>query len=266
MAKITYDVSNVEDGGGGGTGVQAPVAVYEAELAICEHRTEKKDGSPVNDLRCAWNVGEDYDWVFYYVQLDGSADWKLKQFTEALGLPPKGSFDADKLVGRRALVKVNAGSYGGEYRAQVGRVMAISDNGAAPAAAAEPEADDGPDTAGGTTAAGADDFVPAREGIDGVDSYDDWPGDDVLAECEDRGLTPKGRGEAAKVKSGIELLREDDASAAGGEDGATTDDYDTWTLEELVEEAKQRDLKLGRGKKTEEQVIAALREDDSTPF
>lgn len=260
MAKITYDVSGVEDSGGG-TGVQAPPALYEATIGLCEHRTEKVDGSPVNDLRVAFNVGEEYDWVFYYVQLDGTAGWKLKQFVEALGLPPKGGIDPEVLVGKKLRVKINPGSYGGEYRAQVNRVMPLDGTSASK--------DPGPDVDDDDDVVEPGDFVPAREGDEGVDSYDDWPAEDVFAEIDDRGLeAPKGRG-AAKIKRGIEILREDDAAQdddADDDDADADDDYDDWTLEELIDEAKKRGLKMGRGKKTEDAVIALLREDDGSPF
>lgn len=275
--KITYDNTGVEESTGGGTGVKAPPAVYVARIERVTKRDKKKDETPVNDLEVVLNVGDEYDWVWSYVGLDPQSDWKRAEFTRALGLPEKGSFDTDALKGKILRVKLNHGSFNGEYSPSAGRFMKALDDdefvggdGAAAADAPEPD-DDAPAAAGGGT---ADDFVPTREDPDDeeIGSYDDWDEADVLAEAEDRGLTlPGGRGK--KLDKALKALREDDAAqdetpkpaADGGEPEA--DDYDEWTLEELIAEAKDRNLELPRGRKTEEKVIAALREDDAKePF
>lgn len=61
----------------------------------------------------------------------------------------------------------------------------------------------------------------------------------------------------------VQVLRDDDAgpTADGEEPEEEADDYDTWDLEELLEEIKGRDL-VYTGRKTTEKAIKILREND----
>src|SRR5262252_4062800 len=157
MAKlIKYDVSGVEEASGGGTGVKVRPGVHVAKVERCLQREEKRDGTPANDIEVALNFGDEYDWGFTYIGLSDAADWKLAEFIRAMGLKEKGQFDPDKMVGKFLRVKVNSGTYEGEYSPDMGRLMKIqpgdieawqSGNGTASefsqSAAAGPDLDEG---------------------------------------------------------------------------------------------------------------------------
>jgi hypothetical protein len=281
MAKlIEYDISGVEASSGGGSEEPKP-SVYPAVIRVCERRTEKNDGTPIDDLRVALDLGGDYRWLWTYIGFGATSEWKLAEFLRALGMKEKGKFDPDKLVGKMIRIKVNPGTYEGEYRADVGRLMKpvrgdelpeASEDGAGPQAEAEqePEAEDG-------------EFSPSREGEE-FGSYEEWGDADLESEVEERGLTVAG-GRGKKRDKWIKTLRDDDSADASeegdddfGEEGEAKaegeDDYDEWENELLEAEFKDRELDLPtkpRGKNAAERyktaMIAALREDDETnPF
>ena len=303
MAKlIPYDVTGVEESGGG-TGVKAPPKVYVAEIMRCSHRTQKKDGSPANDLEIALNVGAAYDWLFTYVGLSEAADWKLAEFVRAVGLKDKGRLDPEKMVGKIIRVKVNPGEYGGSYSPDVGRLMKAQPNDkvdnavseiSSQTASDEPEEDesDTEDDVPFVTDADGDkvysdpSFEPSREGDEGVGSYDDWADDDLAAECSDRDITlPGGRGN--KRDKMIKALRAEDAEVSGADDddeplpddeaaaaAEEGDDYDEWDLDRLKGEWEERqmgDLPAIRGRNAADRIktaiIEELRKDDAeNPF
>lgn len=356
MAKITYDVSDVEVGEGGN---QPKPGVYDATIAQVTHRTEKRDGSPANDLEVAYDLGEGYAWVYSYVGLEDSSAWRLRELTDALGLKAKGALDTEKIKGKKVRVKINPDTYNDEYRARIGRVMAFgSDNGDGPTdeAGDEPEADAGTVDVEALIAERYPDFpedqVPSREGEEGIDEYDKWDAEDVKGEVNDRGLEVTGRktqkallealrkddeewaellaggsadagdgdapdadadtegdsaypkgyepqretddnkyddwdesdlegelddrgleaasGRGNKTAKIIKALREDDENPLTGEAAgadADGDEYDDWDLEQLVSEAKERELTVPRGRVTKDKVIAILRENDAEdPF
>jgi hypothetical protein len=283
---ITYDVSNVEEQEGS-TGVKVKPGVKVAKIMVCEQRTQKTDGSPANDIRLGMSVGPEYDWVWTYIGLGEASDWKLKEFIKAVGLKDKGKMDPDKMKGKILRVKINSGEYDGEYSPRVGKlfpaqpgdevggVSEMSTNGAS-----GPDEDDLNEPAVGE----AEEFVPTREDPDDeeVGTYDEWDEVDLLGEVEDRGLTmPGGRG-TKKVKA-IKALRADDEAASeepeeeeesDDDDTPDTDDYETWTVEDLTTEWGERemgDLPNIRGRNREERlktaIIEQLRKDDTdNPF
>ena len=266
MAKvIEYDVSEVEAGQAGGAG-EPPLGIQDAEIMICRARDEKRDGSPANDIEVAFKINDDDDlrWLYEYVGLGEGSDWKLREFTDALGLPPKGKIDPQKLIGKKIKVNIKQGQYEGAPRAEVGRMLksdATVEDDAGPQD--DPAADIDPD------------FTPSIEGVGDTASYDEWDADDVKGEFEDRKLTVSGRKTQAAM---IAALREDDAEpeaeaeadASGAADGFTPtredDDnkYDDWDADEVTAEASDRGLTLGGGRgNAKAKAIKALREDDT---
>src|SRR5215831_7684704 len=295
MAKlIEYDVSGVEESSGGGTGVKVRPGVHVAKIERCTERTEKRDGSPANDIEVALNFGEEFDWGFTYIGLSQAADWKLAEFIRALGLKDKGKLDPDKMVGKFIRVKVNSGTYEGEYSPDMGRLMKIQkgdieawESGNGTASEFSQSAAAGPDTdeeGGDEPEASSDSFY--REGQpdpedpnETVGSYDEWPDEDLEAEVNDRGLTlPGGRG--SKKNKMMAALRADDeaqGTAEAGEDEAEAegeDDYDEWDLDQLKAEWAERelgDLPAIRGRnadaRLQAKLIEELRDDDkANPF
>lgn len=294
MAKVVkYDVTNVEATGGGSE--QPKPGVYPAKIAICRQRETKADGSPANDIEVAFNLGGDYAFVFTYIGLSDASDWKLKEFVDALGLKGKGQFDPDKLIGKMIRVKINPDSYDGEYRGRAGRLMKAQ-KGDKLAEASEGVDDEDADADGDVdedTAAeakadvdstGDHEFTATREDPedDEVGSYDDWADEDLAAEVEDRGLTvPGGRG--SKRTKHIAALRADDTSSMDDdeetepeaeEEGEAEDDYDTWSVDELIAEGTERELALprkprgsGAEERYKEALVKLLRKDDgANPF
>lgn len=312
---IEYNVEGVEEGGGG-TGVKAPPGVYVARIALCEDRrgSAKADGEPANDIRVGLDLGPEYDWGFTYIGLGPESDWKLAEFVRALGLKDKGKINPDKIVADKVLirVKMNPDSYEGGVSSKPGRLMkkqpedtkpgrvgTISPSSTTPTNGDQPnETPAEPETTGKVYA--NPDFIPFREGGPDpsqpddpeavVGAYEDWPDDDLFAECEDRGITlPGGRG--SKRDKAIVALRAEDAEVLGSSydetepeaEGAAepaaaatngTDDYDDWDLAALTKEWSDRelgDLPSIRGSNAEARMIKALvegiREDDkSNPF
>jgi hypothetical protein len=275
---IEYDVSGVEDSGGGG--VQPKQGVYPAEIVVCEQRDTRADGSPANDIHIALKLGADYAWVHSYIGLSDSSDWKLKEFINAVGLKDKGKMDPEKLKGKIIKVKINPDSYEGEYRARAGRLMkAAKGDKILPAGATteEEEPEEAEEEAAEETTEESSDFSPSRESDPDVGSYDDWDDADLESEVEDRGVTvPGGRGK--KRDKWIAALRSDDEE--GGEEAeeeeatASEDDYDEWDVDMLTSEVEERDLEMPdkpKGKNAAERfkakIIELLRADDSdNPF
>jgi hypothetical protein len=289
---IEYDVTGVEESSGG-TGVKVKPGVRIARIDLCEQREEKADGSPANDLRVGLNFGSEFDWGFTYIGLGPASDWKLAEFVRSLKLKDKGKLDPDKAKGKFVRVKVNNGTYQGEYSPDMGKLFppkpgdeklwaanegGVSETSTSTAAAGP---DEEPEEA---AAAEADGFVPTREdeNDEEVGLYDDWSDEDLLAEAEDRKLTlPGGRG--SKKDKAIKALRADDEEAAAAPepdepaaDGDTpdADDYDDWDVDALEKEWKERemgDLPVVKGRNREArykaQMIEDLRQDDvDNPF
>lgn len=274
---LEYDISGVEESSGG-TGVKVKQGVMPAKIMLAEYRDKKKDGTPANDIRLGLSVGDEYDWLFTYISLEEAADWKLAEFIRALNLKEKGKLNLDRDVkGKVIRVKVNPGTYNGEYSPEVGRLMkaqpgddeaigqSVTDKGTSQGGAS----DDGP-VDDDPTASGADEtgstlperdadgdpiyengFEASRESDPEVGSYDDWDEDDLLGEVQDRGLTlPGGRGK--KKDKAIAALRAEDAEVEGASAGAAVEDdsgdddagedYSSWDLDKLKAEWADRNL------------------------
>lgn len=233
--RIKYDVSDVEPGRDSGDPPQP--GLYAATVASVTHRDKKSNGDPTNDLEVVLDLGAKYSRLWTYVQLDNPATaWKLRELTDALGMPPKGTLDIKAMEGKKVSVRVKADKdLEGNYRGSVKNLLKPGS-----------EEDDG------------DGDAPA-----GAGQYDDWDDDDLKAELEERGLKVSGRFSTQKA---IDLLEESDDDAEGKTGGADdadapTDDYDEWTLEDLKTEADERELKIS-GRKTTEKLIEALRAND----
>lgn len=290
MAKLVpYDVEGVEEGGGG-TGVKVKPGVHVAEIVRCQKRDQKKSGDPANDIEVALSFGDEFDWAFTYIGLSKAADWKLAEFVRALGLKEKGNLDPDKMVGKLMRVKVNSGSYEGEYAPDVGRLMPAQKGDKVGEKASElSSTPSGPDMEpeeegdGDGATEPADGFVPSRESDPDIGSYDEWTDDDLVAEADDRGVALAG-GRGKKRDKAIAALRADDEAADGdGGDGgggdddtpaAEGDEYDDMDLDALKAEWDAREMGdhpniKGRNAadRLKAAIIEALREDDTAnPF
>jgi hypothetical protein len=215
---IKYDVSDVESGGGG---EQPQPALYKGKIQSVTHRTKNVRGEPVNDLEVVVDVGDEFARLWTYIQLDNPATkWKLREFTDAMGLPSKGGLDPAKLKGKAVTVKVAADTdLDGNYR---GRVKNLFKPGSVPDEDAE----------GDETPSGEEE--PLTE-----DELHDWSNDDLKEELEARGLKLSGRFSSAKA---IEAILEDqgepeEAEAEESDGNGAAADIDPELLAELKNDA-----------------------------
>jgi hypothetical protein len=213
---IKYDVSDVESGGGQ---EQPQPALYKGKIVSVTHRTKNVRGEAVNDMEIIVDVGDDFARLWTYVQLDNPASaWKLREFTDAMGLPPKGNIDPAKLKGKPVTVKVSADTdLDGNYR---GRVKNLFKPGSE--TVSEDEAPDESESEEPLT----------REELE------DWSIDDLKEELEARGLKLSGRFASAKA---IDAILEDQGEAEAEEEteaeGNGQADIDAELLEELKADA-----------------------------
>ena len=213
----------------------------------------------------------------------------MREFTDALGLPAKGEVDTDKLVGKKMKVKVNAGSYEGEYRARLQRFLPLGDGEDAASGgeddystwdlsdlkeeieSREIEIEGNKTKAKLVKALVADDAGSngATAAANGGEDYSEWSLDELKEEAEKRGILGNvaGRKTEAKLISALEADDEGPGSgdAAAADEPEGEDDYDEWELEDLLAEVKDRELTIS-GRKTKEKAIENLRADDAKPF
>lgn len=224
MAKIKYDVTNVEAGGGG---EQPQPGLYNGKIVSVNHRKKKTSGDAVSDLEVVVSPGEEYARLWTYIKLpdDPNYDevahgWKLREFTDAVALPPKGEIDPEKLKGKSVTIKVSADTdQDGEYRGRVKNLFRPGDAG---------------DAASSSSASSNGDGEYTREELEA------WDDDDLKAELKDRELTISGRYSKDKA---IEALLEAAGSTNGdgndaAEAGAAGDDLSEELLQDLNADAE----------------------------
>lgn len=265
MAKIKYNVKGVDRGG---TFEQPKPGLYEMEITEATHR----DSDGKNDIELVLEITKNNDnfvgsKLWSYVSLGEASQWKLGEFTDALGLPEEGTIETSKLKGKKMKVKVNGDTYNEEYRARVGRFAPLVAEATDDEPGDDPDADD-PDA--GT----AGEFVTVTlkdvELSNDPDYYDDWSEEDTLEEIDNQGLKlgKKKKTKANVVAALIELVNEQagagtpDADGAG-DDADNYDDEEAWSDKDLAAEYKKRGLETIEGKKNRAKVIAALRADDA---
>ncbi len=208
MAAIKYNVEDVESGGGA---EQPQPALYKGKIASATHRTKNARGEACNDIEVVVDVGEEFARLWTYIQLDNPATrWKLREFTDAMGLPPKGSIDPTKLKGKPVTVKVSADTdLDGNYR---GKVKNLFLPGEAPG-----ETDD-------NGSEGDHEETMLTE-----DELNEFSAEELKEELQERGIKLAGRFSTAKA---VALILEDQGEAEAEEEEETEDDDEsTSTIE-----------------------------------
>jgi hypothetical protein len=256
MAKVKYDVSNVEDV----SGQHAPVGVYVAEVENVDGPKPSKNGNQMLEVRFTLvkdAAGKKVDSglmpVWYYPLIDHDLPFvqaRWKEFLLAFGLKEKGTLDTDKLVGQSVQVRLKADTdLDGEYRPSISKVMKL-------AAADEP--DEAEEEEG-----------EEEEGDEEVDL-------DSLNRTELKKLIKEEELDIKVVKSmsdddlreaiadawgeeeeGEEEEEEEDEEEEGEEDEA--DGYDEMSIADLKAELKERELPTNGAKKI---LVGRLRADD----
>lgn len=261
MASIKYDVSDVEAGGGG---VQPQPALYKGKIVDMTHRSKKADGSVVSDLEVVVDVGQEYARLWTYVKLPDDPNysqsahgWKLRELTDALDLPPKGSIDPKKITSQKpsVLVKVKSDTdEDGDYRGKIKNLF-------------KPGSVEDGDVIEATSGGGA-----------AADDFTAWDDDDLKAELAEKEITVSGRWSREKAIAALEEAAGDgDAEPEAEPDAEPTtedddfditnvdglEDFENWTNEDLKEELENIQVKLsGRFSETKarEAIIEHHRE------
>lgn len=306
MAVIKYDVADVATSGGG---VQPQPAMYKGKLVSITNRKKKTDGTAISDLEVVVDIGGEYARLWTYIKLPDDPNWevsahgwKLREFTDALGLPPKGGLDPKKLEGKQVLVKVKADTdQDGDYR---GKIKNLFKPGSVDEDVVESENGevDETDYAEWTiedlkaeladrnlkvtgrfsrdkavellSENGAEEAeeVEVDEIIvpEGYEDLDEWSDDDLKEELNSKGIKITGRFSSQKARDAILAaitgVEDEEVEEAEDEEPEVTDDYDEWDQDELVTEVATRNEQGAdikiSGRKTKEKLISLLREDD----
>lgn len=277
--KITYDVTEAQVG----EFPQPTPGLYPAKI-FSEEVGDSKAGNPMLTLVFEIKTGEfKNSRLWHYIMLDGSADWRLREVTDALGFKAKGSLDTAKLVGGDVLLRItgqNSEEYG--YQARVKNVLKAAGEEEDESEDEEPDEEDGDDEApysewtltelreelaereltirGKTT---KEKLVAALEANDedlaGEDEEpEDEPEEEPEPEPATRGRRAR-RGAVQYVDPEPEDEGEEDESEEDEEDGEA-EDYSEWDMEDLKAELQERGLRTV-GKKSV--LISRLERDDA---
>lgn len=268
MAKIKYDVSDVEDVA---EGTHAPVGIYRAKVRSVEGPKQSSGGNPM--LEVVFDLTHDAQGkkltdsfmpVWYYPILEHEHPFvqaRWKEFLLAFGLKPKGTLDTDKIVGQTVQLKLKSDTdQDGEYRPKISKVMALAPD-AEPAEEEEPE-------------------EPEDEEPEGEEEDLDL---DSLSRAELKALIKEEELEIKVVKSmtddaireAIAACYEEDEGEeepeeeepeedAEGEEEEEGDGYDDMSVADLKAELKERELATNGARAV---LIKRLRKDDQEePF
>lgn len=209
MVAIKYDVSDVEAGGGG---EQPDPKMYPGKIVSLLNRKKRSDGAAISDFEVVVDIGSKYVRLWTYVKLPDdpnwakdSHGWKLRELTDALGLPPKGSIDPKKVAGTPVLVKVVADSdLEGNYRGKIKNLFPLTDE--AKAQYGEEPEDAEP------AEAGSDEGPYERSEIES------WDDSDIKSYADEIGAEGPQSGRAWKTKLIDSIIEAQDASTEGDGD------------------------------------------------
>ena len=285
MAKVTYDLTGVDDLP---DEPHAPVGTYIGKIEAAEFKNSSA-GNPMIEVR--WRLTHDasgsklkesYQAVWDYPILEHDSKFvmgKTKAFMEAIGEKLKGTLDTNKMVGKKAQLKLKSDTDdGGDYRPRIGKILP---------APGEAEPDDvEPDEVE------AEAEPEEEEGVDldsmSRDELKKFIREEKLGTLADLGITKNtsddeireiivnamGGAEEepeAEAEPEPEEEPEDDAEPEGEEE-SEGDGYDAMDIKALAAEFKERSLdesevKGLKGAKLKAKVIELLRADDAeSPF
>lgn len=209
MAKVKYDVSNVEKR----TFEVPKPGVYEAHIHEMSHG-DSSSGNPMFTVVFEITKG-DYksSRIWYYILTDGSQEWRLREFTDALGLKPKGTIDTDALKGTVVQLRtdIDPAKDGYDEKARVKNVL----------------------PAKGTTAGSSGEDEEEEDA-----PYEEWEQSELAEEVEARGLKITGKKTKKKL---IDALEANDAEE-GGDDDEEEEEEEEDDEEEEGEEITRADL------------------------
>jgi hypothetical protein len=270
MAKVKYDLSNVEDL----TSDHAPVGVYRAKVASVDGPKPSSSGNQMLEVRFDLThdatgkalANGNFMPVWYYPLLEHDhplSQARFKEFLLAFGLKAKGTLDTDKLVGQAVQLRLKADTdQDGEYRPRIAKVMALPQQDEPEEAEEEAEEEEGEEEGELDLDGMNRTELKALIKEEGLDvrvlksmSDDDlrkaiveaWPEEEEEEEDEEEGDEEEEE----------EAEEEDTTEAATEED--EDDGYDDMTVAELKAELKERELTTAGARKI---LVQRLRKDD----
>ncbi len=270
MAKIKYDVSDVEPGVDYDTPI--PRGVYRCKIADITVGESKSSGNPM--ITVEYEVLEKGDWkgrkLWDYIVLNDASAWKLRQFTDAVGVKAKGELDTDKLVGEIVMIKVKHETDDRDpenpvVRARVGNVTGlpededVDEEDDAEEEETEEEEEEEPDD--------DDDDDEEEEELESREDLDEYDRDDLEALIEEEEL------EVERTKrTKLTVLRDRVWEALDlGEEGEEKEDeeeapeYDDMNITELTAMLKERGLSTKtkmKGNRKKALFVKRLEKDD----
>jgi hypothetical protein len=273
MAKLKYDLSNVED-------IpeleQAPVGTYRAKVVSAEGKESSK-GNQMVEVRfhlthdaSGKKLKTEFADIWEYPILDHDHPFvqnKTKEFFTAFGMKLKGVLDTDKLVGQTVQVKLKSDTdQDGEYRPRIGKFMPV-----VVADEEEPEDEEPEDDEEGDDEESVDLDALDRKELKALIKEEELDitvkksmTDDNLRELIAAAMSDDDEEESDDDEDDDDDEEEDDTKEESSEDDEEGDDYDSWAVPALKKELKDRELTATGPKKA---LIARLRKDDGDePF
>lgn len=180
IARVKYDVSSAQPQQ---FAVPKP-DVYDAVVEEMSHGNSSS-GNPMFTIKFQITKGDHKDArIWYYILTDGTQEWRLREFTDAVGLKPKGTLDTDELKGKAVQIRtaIDPARDGYDEKARIKNVLAT----------------------GGGAAAEEDD-----------EPYEEWSIEDLKEELEARELKVTGRATKAKL---VKALEDDDEANPEGDE------------------------------------------------
>lgn len=269
MAKIKYDVSNVEDIA---DRTQAPVGLYRAKVVKAEAKKSAKDNQMIEVQYRLTHDGagkklkEEYGDVWDYPIIDHDHPFvkaRFKEFIGAFGLKSKGDLDTDKLVGKSVQVKLKSDTdQDGEYRPRVGKLMSLAQEEAPEEEVEESDTEEEDDDEEGIdlndlSRAELKKLIKEEElEIKVLKSHSDDDIREAIAEAMGIEDEPEEEDEPEDDEEEEEEDADEEESEDEEEEG---DNYDELSVADLKAELSERELKTNGAKKV---LIARLRKDD----
>lgn len=258
MAKVKYDISDV-DIQDLGDFEQAPVGLYRFRIA---EATVGKSNAGQPMLTVVLELTHDakgkkltkrYGRIWHRVPLehwDDTAGWtfRLKEFLSALGLKLKGTIDPDKLEDMTGMVKLRSGKdLDDNYRPEVGKLMKLADD----EEEDEPDEDDEDEEEEETEE--DEDDEEEEEGEWDEEQLGELSTKDLKSVADEFGVDVPARLTSKSKTSLIAAILE--AQSGGGEEEdedeedeeeeeTETEDYSDWSRNQLIKEARSRDMKV----------------------
>lgn len=199
MPVVKYDVSDVESG----SADAIKAGMYEAAITEASYGKSSNQNNMFT-LVLTITKGDYKNRKLWHYILPEQAEFRMREFTDALGLPPKGSVDTTKIIG--TVVGVRTVIQKSEEYGEQARVKNLL-----PAAGGEEDGDD---------------EAP----------YTEWETSELLEEVTARELTVSGKKTKAAL---IRTLEADDEASGGGEaeeaeeEEAEEGDDETLTMADL---------------------------------